>query len=565
MIFKDDQEAIDFVRHNQDAPKHVVFGREQRRELFALIEGDGFLSELINKIEHIESKEKAKARKKYSRSIIDLYERLLNPIGNVFSATGGSKKYEVGPESRLKDFLNKASRLRDGKSVQKYVETTWMPLYHSDPNGVIFMEYTTKQKHGKDDVYPTYKSIDRIRNYIPRGQLCEAILFEPKNVKVFNTEGLFVGKTIHWRLVDDAKEYTIKQEGNTFTVVQDLTFEHPFGQVPAIINSDIIKIGTVEFKVSPIHKIKELTKEYARDQSIKTLYKFLQGFPTHWRYVTECKVCHGVGKTGENNGTINARKNCPDCDGKGFYMKKDVTDMVTLNVPTSKDDVKLAPDIAGFVSPDLETWGVYTGELELLENLAEDTHWGTHKEKGVNETATARFIDVQPVMKKLNKYADVAEWVEKKLSEWVFLFMFPGTKEFEINVHYGRRYIIESPDVILAKYQEARKNGANNIVLDRLFNEFLTAKYGDDPQWLRVELLKSQVEPWLHMSIVEVNDIFGRDEAIKKSLFTDWWKTLNPTDLLKDANALKTDYDAWLKLQTIEEVPNDAEPPNNNK
>lgn len=557
MIFKDDQEAIDFVVANQQVPKHVVAGREQRRELFALIEGDGFAKELISKIEHIESQEKAKARKKYSRSIVDLYERLLNPVENVFSATGGSKKYNIENEERLKNFLSKVSELRDGKSVQKYVEFTWMPLYHSDPNGVIFMEYTTEDDHGKDDVYPTYKSIDRIRTYIPRGQLTEAILFEPKNVKVFNNDGVMVGKTVHWRLVDDKKDYTIKQEGDVFTVVQDKTFEHPFGQVPAIINSNIVKTGTVEFKISPVHKIKELTKEYARDQSIKTLYKFLQGLPVHWRYVTECKMCQGTGKTGEFNGTQDARKNCPDCDGKGHYMKKDVTDMVTLNVPTSKDDVKLAPDIAGYIAPDLETWTQYNDELEILEIYANDTHWGTHKEKAKNETATGRFIDVQPVTKKLNKYADVAQWVEKKLSWWIYLFQNPGATDFSIDIHYGRRYIIESPDVILAKYQESKEKGSNNVILDRQFNEYLTAKYGDDPQWLRVELLKAEVEPWLHLSVKEVSELFGPVEARNKALFTDWWKTLDAKDLTKSAEALSKEFAQWLQQQTI---PEEGEP-----
>jgi len=37
------------------------------------------------------------------------------------------------------------------------------------------------------------------------------------------------------------------------------------------------------------------------------------------------------------------------------------------------------------------------------------------------------------------------------------------------------------------------------------------------------ELIKSQVEPYLHLSVKEVNDIFGNKEAQKKMYFQSWW------------------------------------------
>lgn len=529
MAVFNEQEAIDFVKANQAVPPHIEKGRENSRELFALIDGDDFIEELINRIEHLESKEKAKAREKYSRDITHLFERVLLPIDNVFSATGGAKKYSIDNEEDKIRFLNKVSNFRDGKSIQKYVEERWMKAYHTDPAGIIFMEYTTKEDIKR--VWPTYKSVNVIRNYVSSGQLVSVLLFEPKNLP----------EKMVWRLVDEKTDWTINQNGNTFVVDKEKTFVHPFGEVPAIINSDIIATRDQK-RLSPIQKIVPISREYARDQSIKTIFKFLHGFPTHWRYTRFCKTCSGVGKTGN--------KPCPDCKGKGSQGKNDITDIVNVPVPT-KDQQKLDP-IEGFITPDIKTWERYDTELELLEAIAVNTHWGAVAVKGANETATGRFIDIQPVMNRLNKYADVAEFVEWKLTEWCANFMFPEkdkSKSIAL-IAYGRRYIIEPPDSVLKRYMESKGSEENNTVLDRLFDEYLTAKYKNDPAWLREELLKAKVEPYLHLKTSDVNTIFDTKEARRKVFFGQWWSELDIADKQKESSVLiekmNTDFETFL-------------------
>lgn len=522
MIFSSDKEVIDYIKSNEKIADFIKLARQDEKTLTALIDGNGFTEELINRIEHLESSEKAMARKKYSRDVADFFERLLLPISNVFSSAGTTKKFDL-KDKELETFIKTLSNISHGKGIQNYTENIWMPLYHSDPNGIIFMEYVSKPEL---KVYPTYKSIHRIRHYILKGQVLDVLLFEPI---IEETRQI-------WRVVDDKKDYTVIQIGDSFTIDQEKTFEHPFGEVPGFVNSDILDIKK-GIRVSPIQKIVSLSKEYARDQSVKTLYKFLQGFPIHWRYVTQCRSCTGVGKVNNPDTTKNGKVDCGECDGHGYYKKKDVTDIVTMPVPT-KDGVKLAPDIAGYISPDLKTWDQYNTEIKILETLAQDTHWGTHVQEGSNQTATGRFIDVQPVINRLNKYADIAEWVEWKITEWVANATLT-TKEKEKSIAlitYGRRYIIDSPDTILEKYEQAKEKGDNSTILDRLMIEYLTAKYKSDPEWLFIELLKIKVEPYIHMSIADVKNVFGETEAQKKAYFQKWWA-------INEQIILKKDYD----------------------
>ena len=531
MILTEEQ-AIQIVKENQTVCKSIKKARDYNKELSALINGDGFAEELINRIEHIESEDKAKARLKYARNIQDYFSRLLSPIQNIFSSAGGIVKFNIPNEIQYKEFLDTISNIRDGKSLSKYIQDYWVNLYHSDPNGLIFIEYSTDEGL---EIKPTYKNINCIRNYEPNGQICEWVLFEPETEE---------NGTKEWRLVDDLTDWTIYQSGELFQVSTDETFIHPFGEVPAIIISDIIDIKN-KIRLSPFDAIIGLSKEYARDQSIKTIYKFLNGFPTHWRYVTQCRSCQGTGK--KDN------KSCPDCDGHGYYKKKDVTDMVTLPIP-SNDGVKLAPDIAGYISPDLETWDQYTKELDILEKIAYNTHWGTNVQNATNETATGRFIDIQPVMNRLNSYADTAEFVEWKITELIANAVLPTkVKNESISlIVYGRRFIIDSPEVILENYNKAKRENANITILDRLFNEYLTSKYKNDPSWLREENIKASIEPYLHLSILETSTIFGVQEAKKKNYFQDWWNDNKKDIVTKSEEELKKKFESDYKQFKIQ-------------
>jgi hypothetical protein len=538
MILTDEQ-IIDIIKKHQKVCDKFQLARQLNSEMNALVEGINYSKELIERIEFIESDEKKKARQKYSTTIKDMFERLLMPIQNIFSASGGVKVFNIDNDKFKESFLNTITNTNSNKSVSTFIQDVWMNLYHTDPNGVIFIEYEIEED-GLLHIYPTYKSISSIRYYEDKGQLVDYILFEPKD---------YAENVISWRIVDDVRDVTVLQQNEVFEIVpnntlQDdegnyLSFEHPFGYCPTIIVSNLESIQK-GIRVSAFDKVVDKAKEYARDTSVKTIFKFLHGFPTHWRYVTNCRTCKGTGK---KDGSV-----CPDCDGHGYYKKKDITDLVTLPIPDG-DGQKLAPDIAGYVSPDLETWKQFNEELKTLENVLQDTHWGTHIEKGNAETATGRFIDVQPVINKLNKYADVAEWVEWQICELIanaVIVTKPKT-EHVCKISYGRRYIIDSPDTILKKYTDAKTSNANISILDRLLNEYITSKYSNDPEWLREELTKIQVEPYIHLSISDVNAIFGQKEAQRKNYFSSWW-ALNIDMINKDIETIKTKFNQDFEL-----------------
>jgi len=540
MIFETDEEAIKAIKENQQVSELWKSMRNYSKELKALVNGTDFLEELICKIENIESEQKAKARLKYSKSIKSMFKRLFQPIDNIYYASGGLKDYDI-KESIKKDFLSRIANVRDNKTLSEWVQQNAIQLLNTDPNGLIFLEYKD------NEVYPTYKSIDSVRFYKSKGQILDFVIFEPK-IKETKT---------YWRIVDDLYDRTFLQQGNEFSIVAEKTFKHPFGQVPGLVCSNINIIGQKN-KLAAIDGILDDAKEYARDQSFLTLYKIYKGNPIFWKYVQYCGDCNGTGATGEDN------TKCGTCNGHGKYVgKNDVTDVVELPVPDDNESPVIAPNIAGFISPDLDVWTKYEETLNLTEEIIYKSHWGTlysMQQDGSKrqKTATEILSDKQPLENQLNKYADFCEYIEWKISEWMLNFYDPvkDKKESLITINLGRRYIIESYDALLERYEKSVAAQDNNTILDKLFIEYLGAKYRNNPIDLQANITKAMVEPYLHLSLTNVLSVFGNEDAQRKVLFQKFWQTVknfnNPEQISKD-------FEAWF-LDNKKSIPEAKQP-----
>ena len=192
MKFLSNEQAIEAIKKHEPITKEFQKMREDSKELKALVNGEDFIDELLEKIEFIESDKKAKARMKYSRSIQDTYARIFQPIDNIYYATGGIKEYEIENKDLKIKYLKKIANIRDGKTLSEWVQTKAIQLFNTDPNGLIFLEYVTNPTL---DVYPTYKSINSVRYYEKRGQQVEFVLFEPFTIE---TKTYYRIVTLNW-------------------------------------------------------------------------------------------------------------------------------------------------------------------------------------------------------------------------------------------------------------------------------------------------------------------------------------------------------------------------------
>jgi hypothetical protein len=524
MVFEDLNAVIKAIKDVKTVPPWVVEAREYHKKLKALVYGIDFKDRLL-RIEHIEANsKKAEARKKYSRPIKDINSKILAPVNNIYSATGGGKEFPRLSEDQSKTLLSKITKVRSGLSLEKWLQTYWSKdLYVVDPAGLIFLEWKDEK------AWPTYKSIDRIRNYEADGQSLEFVIFEPKTDPEDETIKI-------WRVVDDAKDYLIAQKGETYTLRDD--FDNPFGWCQGRVNSNL-EVFDRTHRLSPLDDVIELEEEMLRDRSILTIHKFLHGFATPYRPRVICPKCHGIGKIGIAK--------CTDCDGKGYILDKDVTDEIIIPIDLEADNpIGLPSDFAGFISPDLEIWNQYRLEAKTMTNEAFEALWGTREVEVKDQTAMGAVLNLQPFTTKLNAWSDVAQSQESFFTESLANFYLTSKDKRErISViTYGRNYIIQPPSFLLEQFQKSTSSKDPLVIRDRQLVEYLTAKYKNDPVTLRSELLKKDLEPYIFYDIETVEKIYGQREAQRKGLFIEWWESLD--DYSVGLEKLKILRDQWI-------------------
>lgn len=482
--------------------------RKESKKFLAHVIGEGS-DNLIEQISGLENEKQLEIRKKYAQSNKAIFSRIHRNEDKIFSAKGGSVFYNIA-ESSKKALVSNLQSIYNGFSVRSWTENFAKTYLHLDPMGVIFMEV------GDNTTYPTYKSTTTIFDYQLKGRQVEYI--------VFNTS-----KADEYRIVDDQFDRIVKFSNEVVTTVSNETYPNYYGYVPAIVISDIVKPNT-EFYTSPDNEIIEIADEYLRESSVKSIFKLKHGFPKSWQYASVCTTCKGTGVKGGGD--------CETCNGSGRAVTRDSSEVITLPIPED-GQTTIAPNIAGYVSPDVQGWDKMTDELRLLENQMHNTYWGIEplqQTTGPNNTPTKTATEIvdsnQPVYARLSKLSKWAEGIEKFITDAVGQFYYQSSYK-GCSISYGTRYGIEGPDTIFKKYQDARSQGAPDSVLDALLLEYYESKYSTNNMELAKQVKLMKVEPFIHLTVSQAKSIIPSPVDYNKKLYyLEWLNTLADNEVI---------------------------------
>jgi len=519
MAVLEQEEIIQLIKAEE--PGWIKEAKRKQKILNVHINGEG-AAMYLNHLDDFENEKQYELRKKVVVSNKFVFANLMRPVDKVFTAKGGSKSYQIsGGNVAVQAFKDHLKNVRYGKNLSKWIKDIQLNKYFSDPAGVVFFEW----KDGK--TWPTMKSIQRIRCYKTEGRDVDFILFEPETRQ--DTQGKEM-KGQFFRLIDDAYDYTFWKDGDhvELYVPEDgkpEMYENPWGKVPAIVNSNIMN-HQLKYADSPCDIVVELADKFLRSGSIKNIYEFLHGYPFFWMYARNCPSCKG---SGEVDGS-----ECKKCNGRGLYLKKDVSDVLFLNAPTKKDQPTLAPDVAGFVQPDLETWKELREELNWLFTAMYYTMWGAPqsiKSWADKATATEVSLEISAKNDRLGDFSDSLEEMEEKMSWFIGYFYFKEAYKWG-SINYGRRYMMESPDVIWEKYLKAKQANAPITTLNHLLSQYYQSEFMNDMNMLSVMMKGMKLEPFIHNTTQELKDFITEEELKEKLYFGEWWASLDEDVIL---------------------------------
>jgi hypothetical protein len=310
-------------------------GKEQADKLMLHVHGSGMTSH-VQKMDYFENDDVYKERKKYALSNKDVFGRLLQQEDMIFSARGGSSYFNL-PESEEKQMHGLLDDVRFGLSLRKWIKNFALNAYRVDPMGIIFMEIDTLQMDeynqpvNTPNVYPTYKSIHCIYDYLPNGRRLEYVCFRltvadalafgitDEKLKELKADN----ETDYYRFVDDAKDLIIKKEGDKILLVTSIAQRNPlpneWNRTPAFIISDLMDFANPLQFYSPLYLVTELADTFLCDRSVREIQKKLHGFAKAIEPLLTCAECKGEGsKEGEE---------CEKCGGTGYKLKTKVSDV----------------------------------------------------------------------------------------------------------------------------------------------------------------------------------------------------------------------------------------------
>jgi hypothetical protein len=508
------------------------------------------LDQFFEQIKQYENDVQLQLRKDYSRSNKYLFDGLLRPLDKVFAARGGAKYYNIGgsdyeDETRFRAML---SDVRNGMSLEKWIQKIWLKKRVTDPSGVIMVEVS---KSGTF-CYPTYKGIYSILDYQYSGTKVEYIIFEPEEVDGVKK----------YRVVDDLWDYIVIESSTTENGTPTRTFEistgesfmHGFKYVPAVMISDT-EDEIKGYKTSFIDSSIEIAEEVLVDNSVKVIFKFTQGFPAYWEIERQCRVCKGAGKVNNHD--------CEACDGTGIRQVKDVSDKITVTLDEAGKAGAIPP--AGYVSADVTTWVQMNSEADLMEKLLHKTMWGTLAlvSEKVYEKATGVISDLQPAYDRLNIISSEAENMEKFLTDTIGRFYFNGAYKGS-TIIYGKRFQIESPDQLMEKLTKAKQGLVPWQTVKNIYVEYLQTLYSNDifEMTRQTKLFKLDIYP-IYTTGELKNLGLSLTDIYKKIFFEQWTNTLSVDDLFfKQLEELMKIRDTYIneKLRTDAVLQDDSEP-----
>lgn len=551
MILTDDQIKDIIVKPSNE---NIELWKQDHITMETLVNG-GDVALLLSKVDNYENVDQERLRKKLARSTKDLMAYLLKPAQKVFSAAGFYTEFKNTRASVQDQVMEYFAKLPEGISLRKWMQDYWMEAYVTDPNAVVLVE-----RNEKGDAYPAYKSISVIHDYLYKmGKFEYLVLFFGKRM-VSEPQGREKMVDVY-RVIDNVRDalYYLGNEGELKVYNNPPDEPHdlgnPLGEVPAVVVSDITDKKTGG-KRSFLHRISELLLEYLRDSSVHTIYKFLHGFPLFWAYAMDCTTCHGEGMVDNpryiQGGNEPLRITCPTCKGKRLQVTRDVSDGVRLPLPQSGDDPVVAPNIAGYIQPDLETW---KQQRETMNEMKRDMHfatWGSHVEDEKSNTATGRFIDKQPVDDTLRTISDSAEKKETEIARWITrMSVAKWGRVGDIVITYGKRFMIETPDILWENYIEAREKNAPVSALDDLYVKYLNGEYFGDSQLLDQKLKEFYLEPFPHHTLSDLHGSASPSQLQRKLLYSDWVN--GEVDFSKTTEELRAEFDAFVREN--EDVP----------
>jgi hypothetical protein len=525
------------------ATNSIKLARRRAEKINMHLTGQG-VKQYLEMLDGYETYAQKLLREKLVKSNRSLFSFILRPTDKIFTAKGGSINYNL-PNETISFIKDQISDVADGLDIKKYLKKVVKSQYVIDPNGILFIDIDNSGML-ETHIINSYK----ILYYANKGNKVNALIFEPYKKTLTKEDELrfssFADGSLqkekdkkYYRVIDEMHDMLYVNDGGVIREVVEERMDNYFGFVPAIILGDEKDPNNDVFE-SVIADLVEDADAFLRRVSVTNVHELAHLYPRYWSYEQACTKCEGEGTVNylvtEAVGATPAvydTVTCTSCGGDGSKTRTNPSDEMVLRTPMEGEPV-IAPNVAGYVQPDLETASFYAELIEQSKNTMFQAMWGTtYQQGGKRETATGRFLDAQPVQDRLRDISDTFAKLHKFALDCYVKVLIKDPR-YESSVSYGNRYILESPDDILDKYMEASREKISEVATIDIRNRYFEAEYQNDAIGLSNRKKLSNIEPFPSLSAndVALMDFISPKEKMRKVYFSSWVGTITPAEIV---------------------------------
>lgn len=397
---------------------------------------------------------------------------------------------------------------REEKKLSKFFRrTVFDTVVEGRINSLVVVDLPSEQSGDLPEPYPYLLNTEHIYDYSWNGESFDWVAW-----KVGEDQLAFF----------DAFFYRIfKIKGDKIT---DTVFEtpHDLGYTPVChMWADPINNVDTDIKESPISKYLEELDWMLAYLISKRVNELTAQYPIYWGYSANCdyinedpqkgvflKCKNGVLVDGVGNYILDHRtrgiEQCPACAnrrllGAGSMVRKPFPDV-------DENDIGVPVGVVPAESISLE---YNQAEVERLKSEIFTGVTGAESEsvnnKAVNEKQVGAIVEgkTQALKNLKSNLEQVQKWTEETICRLRY-----GTKVFKgVTVNLGTEFHLYTADDLLAQYQTQRKEGADAATLDRLWEDYLSARYRNDPIVMERQRILMHLDPFRHKTPKEVKDL----------------------------------------------------------
>ena len=449
-----------------------------------------------------------KALFRYPIKTNEITEICFDKLSRIFDGRNPAFNYQFANSAQRDDWeqyrLNKLNE-------PDVLSTKGWEFFKSEINSVLIVDVAREQTTELPEPYFYWLPIDDVITYKadPTTGQMDYIVFRRKDeIIVLDDET--------YRVWDD-KKHTGKLVG-----LPKVEAPHDLGYCPArFFWNEPISLDDPDVKASPLSAELESLDWFVFFHISKRQLDLMGAYPILSGYEQSCDFTNAENGDYCDGGFLRDKQGryrldmaglllrCPKCGNKRIIGAGSFVEIPVPNEAENQPDLRNPVQILNVDRNALDYNVEEQKRLreEIITAVVGQEEIITNRDAFNEQQVQANFENVTTVLNRVKKGFEAAQqWVDETICRLRYGRYFISAK-----INYGTEFYLYSPDELRARYKAAKESGASESELDMMQNQILETEYRNDPVQLRRMKILAELEPFRHLSRVEVNELFSKN------------------------------------------------------